>query len=252
MCVTEIWGFFKHKCSAIAQVVANVLQALPHTGLCFWGIKIFFHLLVVWPDNDKHRKALQWGKNLTMAGAPGGWGSQGKPCCGIRAVEELVAGRWWSLVGTATEPGGPFWGLERQLQSIHHRIWRAAPAEESQCLSVDGQTAGPETKGRAGAWWGGEWEAAAESSMEPRCRGPDAGLGLLWHSNSSLAWPCGELCWANGHISSLAVLVGTLGLTWHVQGGTSALWRSRHPQQGSAWLQGRWHGCLTPLMAACV
>lgn len=68
-------GFFKHKCSAIAQVEANVVQALPHTDMCFWGIETIFVCLgtglTVW-----NTRPFLWGKTFSWqrprrAGEPG-------------------------------------------------------------------------------------------------------------------------------------------------------------------------------------
>lgn len=113
-----------------------------------------------------------------------------------------MAGRWPSLVGTATEPGGH--QVRNGNRNQHIRVWLAAPAKESQYFSRAGQAAGPKTKGGAGAWRGGEGEAAAESSMELRLMQARPAVA----KSSSGAGLCGQLCRALGHVLSLGRVRG--------------------------------------------
>lgn len=150
-----------------------------------------------------------------------------------------MAGRWPSLVGTATEPGGH--QVRNGNRNQHIRVWLAAPAKESQYFSRAGQAAGPKTKGGAGAWRGGEGEAAAESSMELRLMQARPAVA----KSSSRAGLCGQ---RSGTFCPLAGFVGTPGWPWRVQGGVGAPW----PPLAMAAGQREPQGCLTPPMAACL
>lgn len=153
-CVEQLrnQGFFKLNCSAIAQVVATVVQKHRHVLL---GHKDIFQLPGVWPETQEGSPVR---KNLILTEAPGG-----KPCCGVRAVWELVAGRWQSLVGTATEPGGPpGTELEWQLRSTHRSSsqrrpvlgWQAAgPRQREEREALSGRQQQGAAWSRAGAAW---------------------------------------------------------------------------------------------------